>query len=576
MSIWLVLCLFGAFARAQIVSHTIQISNTADDGYYNEQDGSGWNATPQVGGADLVGSSSSTTAAWVTGYRFPSTGINSGDTIRSAYLQLVSSDGFASNNTCGQPPCTNTNYTFRIYGVAQDDGAPFSNTTGNTPVDVPYTTAYVDYTSTGPGDVHGSCQGNNNGQNTCTHVIDVTNIVKEITSRPGWTSSSAMRFVMISTTSSTSNVYAGFEDSSANPAKAATLSVNPPLPAIVSSGAWGTAPTATYQTSYPVGPFVYPGASTLLLFLGDYYNYNGMAVSQPTVSDNCGNTWSILAGPTDWPGLSYYMRATVYYVQNPASCPAGDTITVTPPAIPNGEPIFLHFLAVAGSNTALPPVVSAITSPPAGTYTLSATSNPITVSSVGQLVSWIFGDSDYPHTFTPQAGFISDVNSTPTYLTAATESISSSGSYSNDWTISPSDGWQTILIGLPASTGASASPTMTVAASPTSIGPTQALTVTVTVSGTPTPTGSVTLTGGGYTSSATTLNSGVATISIPPGSLTTGSDSLTATYTPDSSSSSIYTGATGTTSVSVAEYTPTVTVVPSSSSVTTSQGFSVT
>lgn len=258
-SICLVLFLVGALGRAQIVSHTIQISNTADDGYYNEEDGSGWNAIPQAGGADLVGSSSTTAGAWVTGYRFPSTGINPGETIRSAYLQLVSSDGLASSATCGSPPCTNTNSTFRVYGVAQNDGPAFSNTAGNTPLDVPYTTAFVDYTTTGPGDVHGSCQGNNNGQNTCTHIIDVTSIVQQIISQQGWTSMSAMRFVMLSTTSSTSNVYAGYEDSSANPAKAATLIVNPPLPAIVSSGAWGTSPETTYPADYPVGPFVYPG-----------------------------------------------------------------------------------------------------------------------------------------------------------------------------------------------------------------------------------------------------------------------------------------------------------------------------
>ena len=119
------------------------------------------------------------THAWVTGYRFPSVGANSGDTIQSAYLQLVNSANSATSATCGSAPCSNSS-TFRVYGVAQDDGAAFSGAAGNTPLDVPYTVAYTDYTTTGPGDDHGSCQGNNNGQNTCTHVIDVTNIVREI------------------------------------------------------------------------------------------------------------------------------------------------------------------------------------------------------------------------------------------------------------------------------------------------------------------------------------------------------------------------------------------------------------
>ena len=400
------------------------------------------------GGADLVGSWGGLTTAWVTGYRFPSVGANSGDTIQSAYLQLVSSEGFATSVTCGSAPCNSSNYTFRVYGVAEDDGAAFSGVAGNTPLDVPYTAAYTDYTTTGPGDAHGSCQGQNNGQNTCTHTIDVTNIVREITSRPGWTNMSAMRFVMMSTDSNAPNVFAGYEDYSANASKAATLVVNPPVPTIVSSGAWGTSASSTYPTTYTVGPFVYPGASTLLLFLGDYYNFYSQPIPQPTLSDSCGNIWNILAGPTNWAGIAYDMRSTVYYVQNPASCPVGATITVTT-SLP--EPIFLHFLAIAGSDTVNAPTVSAITSPSPGTYTTSANSNSITLTQAGLLVSWIFGDSDSLHVFTPQAGFITDLNSTPNYLTAVFESVSSPGSYQTQFSISPSsDGWQVLIIGLQA------------------------------------------------------------------------------------------------------------------------------
>jgi hypothetical protein len=334
-----------------------------------------------------------------------------------------------------------------VYGVAQDNGLAFSGATGNTPLDVPYTTAQTDYTTTGPGDVHGSCQGQNNGQNTCTHMIDVTNIVREITSRPGWTSTSAMRFVMLSTDSTAPNAFAGYEDYSGNASKAATLVVNPPVPTIVSSGAWGTNSSTSYPTTYNVGPYVYPGASTLLLFLGDYYNYLNQTVPQPTISDNCGNTWNILAGPTNWAGVAYNMRSTVYYVQSPMSCPAGATITVT---IGVQEPIFLHFVAVAGSETTTAPVVSAITSPAPGTYTTSATSNSIALSSAGLLVSWIFGDADAPTVFTPQGGFATDLNSIPTYLTAAVLSVPASGSYQSQFTISPSDGWQVVIVGLQA------------------------------------------------------------------------------------------------------------------------------
>jgi hypothetical protein len=429
-----------------LISHTVRIANDPDDGFFNEYNGTGWTSTPSSGGADLVGSWTGKTHAWVTGYRFPSVGANSGETIQSAYLQLTSSDGYASSVTCGSAPCSNNIYTFRVYGVAQDDASAFSGTAGNTPLDVPYTTAYTDYTTTGPGDAHGSCRGLNNGQNTCTHTIDVTNIVREIISRPAWTNKSAMRFVLLSTDSNAPKVYAGFEDYSANAAKAPTLLINPPLPTIVSSGAWGTAASRTYPTTYKLGPYTYQGASTLLVFLGDYSNFYGQSIQQPTLSDSCGNSWYIVAGPTNWAGYFYDMRSTVYYVHNPVSCPAGTTLTVT---VNPQEPIFLHFLAIAGSDTSHAPIVSPITSPSPRTSTTNAASSAITLPKAGLLVSWIFGDSDANHVFTPQSGFVTDLNSTPNYLTTVFENVPSAGSYQSQFAISPSaDGWQTILIGL--------------------------------------------------------------------------------------------------------------------------------
>ena len=105
----------------------------------------------------------------------------------------------------------------------------------------------------------------------------------------------------------------------------------------------------------------------------------------------------------------------------------------------------------------------------------------------------------------------------------------------------------------------------------------QSLSVTVAVTGSNgTPTGSVTLSGGGYTSTATALSGGSATIVIPAGALATGSDTLSASYTPDVTSSGIYSDATGTsTAVTVNSARPAVTVTPGSYNVTTLQSLSV-
>jgi hypothetical protein len=108
-------------------------------------------------------------------------------------------------------------------------------------------------------------------------------------------------------------------------------------------------------------------------------------------------------------------------------------------------------------------------------------------------------------------------------------------------------------------------PTVSVTPAASSIKTAQTLGVTITVTGSgSTPTGSVVLSSGSYTSSATTLSAGSATITIPAGSLAAGSATLTAKYTPDGASSATYNSASGTGSVAVtlSPVAPTVTVTP--------------
>jgi len=108
-------------------------------------------------------------------------------------------------------------------------------------------------------------------------------------------------------------------------------------------------------------------------------------------------------------------------------------------------------------------------------------------------------------------------------------------------------------------------PMVTVTPAASSINSAQTLAVTVSVSGSSSvPTGSVILSSGSYASSATSLSSGSATITIPAGALAAGSVTLTAKYTPDSASIAAYNSANGTASVTVTQspVAPTVTVTP--------------
>jgi len=120
-------------------------------------------------------------------------------------------------------------------------------------------------------------------------------------------------------------------------------------------------------------------------------------------------------------------------------------------------------------------------------------------------------------------------------------------------------------------------PTVAVNPASTSLSTAQPLNVTMKVSGSgSTPTGSVTLTGGTYTSAGVTLTSGSASIVIPPYSLSNGSNTLTAAYTPDAQSTATYGSSGGSAIVSVAKATPTVTLSPVSSTINETQTLDVT
>jgi hypothetical protein len=122
-------------------------------------------------------------------------------------------------------------------------------------------------------------------------------------------------------------------------------------------------------------------------------------------------------------------------------------------------------------------------------------------------------------------------------------------------------------------------PTVTVTPGAASITTAQDLTVTVTVTTSDAkaaaPTGSVILTSGTYTSTATALSSGKASIKVTAGSLAAGTDTLSAKYTPDSASASTYNSASGSASVTVKTASPitSITVTPNSATIGTQQQF---
>ncbi len=143
-------------------------------------------------------------------------------------------------------------------------------------------------------------------------------------------------------------------------------------------------------------------------------------------------------------------------------------------------------------------------------------------------------------------------------------------SYSGDATYAQSTGTATVTV-------TKRNPTVTVTPAAGSLNSNVALRVTVAVTGggSSAPSGTVTLAGGGY-SSSTSLSGGSASFTIPANTFTTGGVvDLSATYSGDTT----YVSGTGSADVTVsyiAVLNPTVTVTPASSSIYAGQSLSVT
>jgi len=105
----------------------------------------------------------------------------------------------------------------------------------------------------------------------------------------------------------------------------------------------------TPQTVHTSNTFNSTGASTLVVFVSSHPAWpypGGTPVSISGLTDNMGNTFNVLTGPTTWVGSSYALLSTIYYVNAPITS-ASHTLTVS---LTNPAPLVLHAFAISGSD----------------------------------------------------------------------------------------------------------------------------------------------------------------------------------------------------------------------------------
>jgi hypothetical protein len=279
----------------------------------------------------------------------------------------------------------------------------------------------------------------------------------------------------------------------------------------------GTPQTSSCQTNSPTA--LSQVDSPIALAVADF-NSDGMA--DLAVLNNAGNSVSVLLNTSGTESQSAATTVNFPSANTVVGAYGGDSIF----AEGNSTPIILTLPALTDSVAlALSANPTSYGSPLVLTATLTAQTSPLTNSN-GTTVGFVMNYYTNLGTGTIESGVATVTTSSLPVGTNQLEAVFEG----NDFYGAADSSLVSVTV-----RPAAASVAVTPASS--SIGTPQALSVSIAVTGVAgalAPTGTVTLSSGSYSSTATTLQSGSATIGIPAGSLPAGSDTLTANYSGDS------------------------------------------
>ena len=212
---------------------------------------------------------------------------------------------------------------------------------------------------------------------------------------------------------------------------------NTSAPVVVNSrGYINEAPLTAHTTM----AFNSNGASTLVAFVSSHPSWNGQPVIISGLSDNGGNVWNVLTGPSIWTGGSFTLLSAIYYVNAPITS-ATHRVTVN---LTNPAPLVVHVFAVSGSDITQPPIYSALTNPDGG-RSADVTAKSIVIPTDTLLLGWAKNESNA--TATALDGYTLDQQSTR-FLWGESQTVHNAGSYTSHFRYDSAIGWQTAIVGL--------------------------------------------------------------------------------------------------------------------------------
>ncbi len=191
---------------------------------------------------------------------------------------------------------------------------------------------------------------------------------------------------------------------------------------------------ATPLTSHTTAPFDSTGGDLIVM------SARSIAGVSFTPTDNFGNTWISLAGPTSTTtGTS--LRTQLWYAQNPVVGP-GQTITI---GLSAAEPLTASVLVVSGADTASPIDIASIIGSDNGTQTADVASPNISTTGISDLLIG-FGQLSTGADILAGSGFTQQAAASSSFVNAETAWAPTPGTYAATFLLGSGQTWQAAVV----------------------------------------------------------------------------------------------------------------------------------
>ena len=187
---------------------------------------------------------------------------------------------------------------------------------------------------------------------------------------------------------------------------------------------------STFLTTHTTAAFNSTGGDLIVVCASSHFGVTF------TPSDNLGNSWISIAGPTTT-ALGFDLRTQIWYAPNPIVGSA-QTITMN---LSQSMPLVMSIIVVHGSNTSSPIDAISLIGSDNGTQSLNVTSPTITTAYANDLLIG-FSKVSAGATFQPGTGFTQQAAASSNFLDAETGTAAAPGNYAASFTIDSAQTWE--------------------------------------------------------------------------------------------------------------------------------------